>query len=192
MSTLSLFVREGDRLTAALWNALVTAVRACRILPGNGVRIRQTPDGTLLSCTLWDDWNHPFKVISAGDTATIAKGTVDGIEPTIDDVPISGDAKKKKPVPLLDLSNPKFDDDGHGWVAIEITCDPLKWKTMKAEIKQVDDLTDQDQLKARHPIALLTQNANGSLNTFQIEFFNLQHRADGLTGVPTRHFFWPA
>ena len=187
---LSLFVRPGEKLTAALWNKLVTAVRSCYIMPGDGVRIRRTPDGTMLSCSLWAAWDHPFRVRGSG-SVTINKGLVDGIEPNINGVPLSGDPKKNKPVPTLNITTPKIGKDGIGWIAVEITVDPIKWKTLTAEVVQVDTLSVQEKLKARHPLAALAQRDDQSVDIFQVEFFNLQHRADGATGVPSRHFFWP-
>ena len=189
---LSLFVRPGDKLTASLWNKLVALVRSCRVWPGTGTRIRRTPDGCIISASFADSWDHPFKVFFGGDSCTINKGLVDSIEPTINGVPLSGDAKKKKDVPTLNLGSPKFDKDGLGWIVVEITVDSDKWKTVSAEIKQVDTLKADSKLKGRHPIALLTQRDNGSIDCFQVEYFNLQHRTDGKDKTPTRHFFWPA
>ena len=188
---LSLFVRPGDKLTAALWNKLVSAVKACTVWPGAGTRIRRTPDGTTISATFRDDWDHPFKVFFSGDSCTVNKGLIDGIEPTIKDVPISGDAAKKKGVPSLNLSHPHLDKEGKGWVVIEIEVDEDKWKTTKAAVIQVDSLKSTEKLKGRHPIAYLTQESDTDLKCFQVEYFNIQHRTDGKDKTPTRHFFWP-
>ena len=188
---LSLFVRPGDKLTAELWNKLVLAVKACTIWPGNGTRIRRTPDGTTISASFSDDWSHPFYVTYSGNSCTVSKGLIDGIEPTINGTPISGDPKNKKPIPVLDVNHPKLDKDGHGWVAIEIEVDAEKWKTTKATIVQVDNLKAGTKLKGRHPLAFLTQNEDETIASFQVEFFNLQHRTDGRDKTPTHHFFWP-
>ena len=188
---LSLFVRPGDKLTAELWNKLVLAVKSCTVWPGSGTRIRRTPDGTTISATFWDDWSHPFKVNYAGSACTVSKGLIDGVEPKIKDVPISGDSKNKQPIPVLDVSHPKLDKDGHGWIAIEIEVDADKWKTTAASIVQVDSLKSDAKLKGRHPLAFLTKKADDSIECFQVEFFNLQHRTDGKDKTPTRHFFWP-
>src|SRR5438067_9431749 len=100
---LSLFVRPGERITAALWNKLVGACRSARILAGDGIRLRQTPDGTLISASVWQPWNHPFKVSLSGTSATINRGWVNGIEPKIKDVPIGGDQESGKPQPKLEF-----------------------------------------------------------------------------------------
>lgn len=191
---LSLFVRPGERITASIWNKLVTAGRAVRILAGDGIRLRKTPDGTLISCSTWKPWNHPFKVSLSGTSATINRGLVGGIEPKIKDVPIGGDEVNGKPQPKLEFKEPKLDKDGRGWIAVEVTCDKeQQWGVKSATVVQVAELKSDDPLKARHPIAMLRRSKAGSLSLFQITFFNLQHRADVReTGKAARHFFWPA
>ena len=191
---LSLFVRPGQAITAVLWNKLVAAARSCRIISGEGIRLRQTPDGTLISCSTWKPWNHPFKVSLSGTSATIGRGLVNGIEPKIDDVPIGGDEAAGKAQPKLEFKEPKLGKDGRGWIAIEVTCDKEKqWAVASATVVQVAELKSDDATKARHPIAMLRKTKGGSLIHFQIEFFNLQHKADVRdTGKSARHFFWPA
>lgn len=191
---LSLFVRPGERITAALWNKLVAAARSCRILAGDGIRLRQTPDGTLLSCSVWQPWSHPFKVSVSGTSATISRGLVNGIEPKIKDVPIGGDEAGGKAQPKLEFKEPKLDKDGRGWIAIEVTCEKEKqWAVASATVVQVSELKADEPTKARHPIAMLRKTKSGSLLHFQIEFFNLQHKADvRKDGASARHFFWPA
>ncbi len=188
----TLIVRTGQRITAILWNKLVAAVRSCRVLAGEGIRLRITPNGTIVSCSTWKPWNHPFKVSMGPESATVERGLIDGIEPTIDGVPIGGDADKNKPQPKLKIKPPKTGKDGRGWIAVEITCDTEKqWAVKSAEIVQVAELLVSDKAKARHPIAMLRRGKTGDLSHFQIEFFNLQHRAD-VQDASARHFFWPA
>lgn len=190
---LSLFVKPGQRITAALWNKMAAAARSCRILAGDGVRLRQTPDGTLISCSAWTPWNHPFKVSLSGTSATIGRGLVDGIEPKIKDIPIGGDEAEGKGQPKLEIRQPKFDDEGRGWIAVEVTCDGEKWEVTDATIVQVADIKSADPLKGLHPLAMLRDAGNGTMTLFQIEYFNLQHRADVReSGKGARHFFWPA
>lgn len=191
---LSLFVRPGERITAVLWNKLVAAARSCRILAGDGIRLRKTPDGTLISCSVWQPWSHPFKVSVSGTSATISRGLVNGVEPKINDVPIGGDEASGKAQPKLEFKEPKFGKDGRGWIAVEVMCDKEKqWALASATVVQVADLKSGDATKARHPIAMLRKTKAGSLIHFQIEFFNLQHKADVReNGSTARHFFWVA
>lgn len=186
----SLFVRPGERITAALWNKLVAAGRACRLLSGDGIRLRQTPDGTLISCSTWKPWNHPFKVTLSGTSATINRGLINTIEPTIKDIPIGG--AEGKPQPKLEFKEPKLDKEGRGWIAIEVTCDKEKqWEVTSATVVQVANLETKEPTKALHPIAMLRRPKTGDLSLFQITFFNLQHKA-ATGGSAVRHFFWPA
>lgn len=186
---LSLFVRPGQRITAALWNKLVAAYRGARILAGDGITLRQTPDGTLISCSVWRPWNHPFKVTLSGTSATVSKGLINGIEPTIKDVPIGG--TEKAPPPKLQFKTPKLDKEGRGWIAVEIVCEQEKWTIESATIVQIDTLETDDPASARHPLAMIREQLSGSLGLFQIEYFNLQHGASVRESGAARHFFWP-
>jgi len=187
---LSLFVRPGQRITAALWNKLVADCRGARILAGDGVSLRQTPDGTLISCSIWKPWNHPFKVSMNGTSATVSRGLINGIEPTIKDIPIGG--TEKAAPPKLEFKEPKLDEDGRGWIAVEIRCEEEKWTIESAIIVQVDDLETDDPARSRHPLGMLRKQASGDPALFQIEYFNLQHRAEVRESGAARHFFWPA
>lgn len=188
---LSLFVKPGQPITAALWNKLAAAARSCRILAGDGVRLRQTPDGTLISCSVWKPWSHPFKVSLSGDTATVGRGLVDGVEPKIKGVPIGGDPANGKPQPKLEIREPEFDEEGRGWIAVEVTCDSEKWDVTEATIVQVADLKSADPLKGLHPLAMIRDTGGATMTLFQIAHFNLQHRADVREGgKAARHFFW--
>lgn len=187
---LSLFVRPGQRITAVLWNKLMAACRGARILAGDGVTLRQTPDGTLISCSIWRPWNHPFKVSMSGTSATVSRGLINGIEPTIKDVSIGG--TEKEPPPKLEFKATKLDEDGRGWIAVEIRCEKEKWTIESAAIVQVDALETDDPACARHPLAMLRKQPSGDLALFQIEYFNLQHRAAIGESGTSRHFFWPA
>ena len=127
----------------------------------------------------------------SGTSATIGRGLVDGIEPKIGDVPIGGE--EGEPQPKLDIRKPKFDDEGRGWIALEVTCEKEKWMVEEATIVQVDELKSKAPLKGLHPLAMLRDAGNGTMTLFQIEYFNLQHRADVREGGNSaRHFFWPA
>lgn len=187
---LSLFVRPGQRITAALWNKLVAACRGARILAGDGISLRQTPDGTMISCSTWRPWNHPFKVSMSGTSATISRGLISEIEPTIHDAPIGG--TEKSGPPKLEFKEPKLDEDDRGWIAVEILCEQKEWKIESATVVQVDSLETDDPARARHPLAMIRKQASGSLSLFQIEYFNLQHRAEVRENAKARHFFWPA
>ena len=207
------FVRRGQPITAELWNRLVAAVRTVRLLPGDGARLRSTPDGTIVGFdAVPAPWAHPFQTSLVGKSAAIiGSGLINSIEPKIDDVPLSG--SKTDPTPRLNFGTPKLDPDGRGYVAAEITCDD-KWKIKTMEMVQVayfDSENGEDPpegsggpsaiggipglsgRRVRYPIAMLRQRSTGQIDLFQIVFFNVVHRAqpkDATTDI-ARHFFWP-
>ncbi|EDY21070.1 hypothetical protein CfE428DRAFT_1363 [Chthoniobacter flavus Ellin428] len=207
------FVRRGQPITAELWNKLVAAVRSVRLLPGDGARLRSTPDGTLVGFDAAPSpWPHAFQVTLFGQTAAqISSGLVNGIEPKIGDVPMSG--TDKQPPPRLEFGKLKLDPNNRGYVAIEITCDD-KWKITTMEMVQVayfDSENGEDPptrsggvsaiggipgisgRRVRYPVAMLVQRKSGQLDVVQIVFFNLAHRAQPRDNQSdaARHFFWP-
>ena len=204
------FVKRGQPITAELWNRLCAAVRAVRLLPGEGARLRSTPDGTIVGFDAAPaSWSHPFQVSLIGKTAAeIRPGTVNSIEPKIGDVPLSG--SDSKPTPKLEFGKVKLDGDGRGYIAIEITCG-AKWeiKTMgMVQVAYFDSENGEDSpggsggpssiggipgisgRRVRYPIAMLRERSTGQLDLFQIVFFNIAHRAQPRTEDVARHFFW--
>ena len=207
------FVRRGQPITADLWNRLVVAVRAVRLLPGDGARLFSTPDGTIVGFNAPSaPWSHPFQVSLIGQSAAeIRPGLINSVEPKIDDVPLSG--TDSEPPPKLQFGKLRLDADNRGYIAVEITCGD-KWEIKTMEMVQVayfDSENGEDPppgsggpsaiggipgisgRRVRYPLAMLRQRSTGQLDLFQIVFFNIVHRAqprDSATDL-ARHFFWP-
>lgn len=203
--------RAGQELSAAMWEAARAAVRASRVRGGSGIRVKETADGSIISAAEGPaTWNHPFRVELLGSRARITPGTVNGIEPRIDGVPLSG--TDEDPPPVLAWEKLKLGDDGRGYVAIELECD-AHWKiaperltvVQVAEFDTEDGEPFEDQSpalaggvpglpgrRARYPLALLIKRASGAVDAVQIVHFALQHRAAPRTADATiaRHFFW--
>lgn len=205
-------VRKGQPITAELWNRLVAAVRATRLLPGVGARLRSMPHGTIIGFDAAPvSWAHPFQVSLVGNTAAqIRPGRVNMIEPKIDGVALSG--TEDEPSPKLEFGKLQLDKEDRGYIAIEITCGP-KWEIKTAEMVQVayfDSETGEEpppgsggpssiggipgltKRRVRYPIAMLRLRKSGRLDLFQIVFFNVAYRAkprDDKTDI-ARHFFW--
>ena len=114
------FVRRGQPITADLWNRLVVAVRAVRLLPGDGARLFSTPDGTIVGFNAPSaPWSHPFQVSLIGQSAAeIRPGLINSVEPKIDDVPLSG--TDSEPPPKLQFGKLRLDADNRGYIAVEI------------------------------------------------------------------------
>ena len=202
------FVKRGQPITAVLWNQLCAAVRACRIIAGDGVRLREMPDGTIIT---FDgdgaDFVHPFQVSLIGtEAASIRPGTVNRVDAKIKDVPLAG--KDGEAPPVLKFGTPMLDDEGRGYICVEVTCREKDWSVEKVEVVQVaDPNTDDGEAgeghgstgsvallgrRARYPLAMLRERKDKKLDLYQITFFDLQHRAALGTDrkSATRHFFW--
>lgn len=203
------FVKRGQPITAQLWNQLCAAVRACRLIAGNGVRLREMPDGTIISFDAdGAEFVHPFQVSLAGsEAATIRPGTVNRVDATIKDVPLAG--KDGDAPPMLKFGQPMLDQESRGYICVEVTCREKDWSVEKAEVVQVADPSTDDGepgegyagstgsvalpgRRTRYPLAMLRERKDGKLDLYQITFFDLQHgpalAADGKRA--TRHFFW--
>lgn len=101
------------------WDALRKWARSAVILPGPGVRLARTAQGTVVSFQApRQSFRGAFKITVSDGLATVGVGTVEGIEPTINRVKIGGE--KGKPVPALKLSASKYDDEGRSWVCVAV------------------------------------------------------------------------
>lgn len=205
-----LFVRAGALVSARVWNAMAAAVRSLRLIKGPGVRLRWTPAGTFISFDAGTAvWLHPFKVSLVGsDGARIRPGLLNGIRPTVKDVPLDAES-----APVLDLTSQKLDKDGRGWVALEATLDE-HWAVKSAAVVQVASLDSDDGSapenstpgysigatftlsgrRARHPLAMLLRRKGGRLDLYQVTHHSLAHRAavQSAAAQGARHFFFPA
>lgn len=203
------FVRKGQPITAALWNQLCAAVRACRLIAGDGVRLREMPDGTIIT---FDgdgaEFVHPFQVSLIGtEAASVRPGTVNKVDAKIKDVPLAG--KEGEAPPVLKFGTPMLDDEGRGYICVEVTCREKDWSVEKVEIVQVADPNTEDGeageghsgstasvalpgRRTRYPLTMLRERKDKKLDLYQITFFDLQHRAALGTDrkTATRHFFW--
>lgn len=203
------FVKRGQPITAVLWNQLCAAVHACRLIAGDGVRLREMPDGTIIT---FDgdgaEFVHPFQVSLVGtEAASIRPGTVNKVDAKIKDVPLAG--KDGEAPPVLKFGTPMLDDEGRGYICVEVTCREKDWSVEKVEVVQVADPNTDDGepgeglggttasvalsgRRTRYPLAMLRERKDKKLDLYQITFFDLQHRAALGTDrkTATRHFFW--
>jgi len=202
--------RPGQPVSAQKWNRMEDKTRGNRVVAGDNVSIHRAPDWTMIRVPRRNaNFSHPFAcVLVSTDSALVYPGLVNGLEPTIDGVKLSGEAGKT--APLLGIS----DKNDISYIALEITCNE-KWQIVSATIVQVADFcsdatasqgigTASENLLAagfpsltnkrtRYPLAKLIKQSNGGVYLFQIAYFNLQHRAYSRDqkGLVVRHFFWP-
>lgn len=208
-----LIVRAGQVISIGIWNLLMLFLRGCRLIAGRGVRLDTTPDGTTITFDpgASSRWQHSFRCALQSDYSAVevGMGLVNGLVPTIADVPL--DAVETNTLPL---AQPRLGNDGRGWIAVECVLGD-KWEVLSASIVHVANLdTDTGEpppegvagfhsggtltlpgRRARWPLALLRRRDDGRLVLFQITHFDLMHRAaiakraDGTPGESGRHFF---
>jgi hypothetical protein len=187
-------VAPGDPFTAKLWNQLRECVAALRPQSGANTRILQTPNGFSVSF-LPDGMNlkHPFRVLRTGKEFTVELGLVNQVEPTMNNVPISGiDAKTGKPVaggaPKYSIGT-DYDAEGRIWVVLKVVIKPsgiISSATISTTNVWPQPL---DPLTAWHPIALFKKQS-GDPVLYQQTFHNLGHQWLKPSSGLGRHFFW--
>ena len=78
--------KKGDSLSADWGAAIVRALRACRVFPGDGIAVSQGPNGTTIHCKaanlIQEDCSYPFKISFKNSlTVQIAPGTINNSLP---------------------------------------------------------------------------------------------------------------
>lgn len=219
-SFLGYMVRAGDLMSAKAWNSAMQAVRALRLVSGYGVRLRQMPDGTIVNLDIPKTvFNHPWKVSYAGGTSVkILPGRVNKVMTYF--VSDAGD-----PIPMddptvdfIDFKKWNLDEKGYGWLAVEVAASIKDWSMVEGanKIVQVANLyTDDGKVpaagtavepalsgapnlkgrRARHPIAVIRQQASSGTTIRQVTFHDLAHTVKTSGPDPKadvgRHFFYP-
>lgn len=176
MLTLPPEATKGKSVKAA-WQALVAWAKSTRILPGPGVRLARTAAGTIISFSApRQTFRGAFACTLTGDRVTIGLGTVEGIEPTLNGQPITGD--KKHPPPTLLIANSKFNAAGKSWVCVraKVTAGKFDPKAKDAvEIIQSDRPHGRDNTGPFAPLAMLRRPDKDTAPTLhQIAYWHLR------------------
>lgn len=109
------------------------------LVPGPGIKIDRIGKDRILSALSKQSGYLPsWKISNGGTFVNVGYGTVNGIEPTIKSVPISGDLKTKvqPKIPLV-----SFDSEGRCCIAIQVTTDPKTGLIAKKSDSVVDPVT---------------------------------------------------
>ncbi len=193
MSSLeSLKVRSRAQIPGK-FNSLVSAARGLAARRGVGVRLHETPNGTIVSVdspASSGTFNHPFQVRKAAGGVQIRFGVLDHVEPMIGDTPISGGISAEQPTLDVEFS------DGRQYVVLEVVLDkdlqPVKGKDVVVAVSdelKSDFTADTGEYVARHPLAML-ETKGGVPRIFQIEYFNLSRRSVQKDSGLVQHFFY--
>lgn len=184
----ALIARRGQRIKPRVAKFL-NWLKGQQLSAGSGIRLIKSENGTIIKAAVpTQAFVGAFYVTPVDENELIVgAGYVNGIEPTIDKVKISGDgeAPPKLPMPT------EFKDD-RAWVYVEVRVD-AETERIDAEdpeaVKMVTGVTSvtDDKFTGRHPVAMLVKLKNGSIGSKQISYFSLRHAFKG-----SRHFFVPA
>ncbi len=120
-------VHEGDECLPA-FQRIVKAIEGLQIRPGFGLLAAFAPFGTVLSLdssAVGASFAHPWRPTLTGSAVTFVKGLVNGMEPTVNGVKMSGDASKTPPVPAPTLQlDPAFIDPATQESVIALSATP--------------------------------------------------------------------
>lgn len=199
MDPRDLWVRPHDEVLPA-WRKLLRAIKSLRILPGRGVLLTRTSTGVIINARASvEGFVGSWSTTISGFNAGIRLGLVNGIEPYIGKLPMSG--TDSEPAPLLELKPDRFDSLGCSWIAIRLEIDPetgrmiaLEGEPPKLTMVQTDVRISPDDLVGLKPVALLKRpKSDGrSLGVLhQVSYFDFTHRTAKQNGR-WRHFFDPA
>lgn len=205
MNLRSLLVRRGDAVIPAV-NKLSVFQRSLQILPGRGILLGRATSGVRINArALVTGFTGAWAVSLSGSSITVNRGFIDGIEPVIDDRPISGITSKGEPdpkgQPSLKLKLDEFTAAGKSFIAIRLKTDATgkiiapEGKSPEMTIVQTKNLNSpEDDTVHLHPIAMLRRppkdkSVFGTL--IQIAYFDYQHRSAKQNGK-LRHFLDPA
>jgi len=205
-------VQKGEKIQAA-WERLVRWVDTLKVVPSDGVKVRETPKGTIVTVIKDSQpYRHPFKAGVSESGASVRAGTVNGQTPYILDVVTKNwrridnrdddgnkfDVEKPTPTMKLDLKN---HEGGKFYISLRVKPnDAGTIKDPKTDLRVVQSPT-ADGLKdgaGYYPLALFYLNAAGTAveESFQIVHHNMRYlyqarkSTEGET-TGNRHLFFP-
>ena len=161
-----------------------------RPMRGVGVRVRQSPQGYVHSLDRrGKGFAHPFRAALSGMRVSVERGVVEGYEPVIGSVPISGDADNARP--LLELSDLGRQET---WVCVEVYPeeDNTLTKEKPPKIVHGEVPTLRSRTIGRHPLAMVVWLEGRPVQLLQITYFNLRYARINFDSTEigvVRHFF---
>lgn len=184
----SLLARRGQRIKPRVAKFLQW-LKGQQLSAGRGIRLIKSENGTIIKAAVpTQAFVGAFYVTPVSDNELIVgAGYVNGIEPTIDGVKISGDGEAQPKLPM-----PTEFEDNRAWVYVEVTVNEESMRIDAEDPEAVKMVTGtsavtDDKLKGRHPVAMLLKLKDGSIGSRQISFFSLRHAIKSY-----HHFFVPA
>lgn len=197
-SLLDMRAKPGDPILAEHWNALLDWLRATQILGGANVRVSRTPNGTFVNAQpgaipVAGAFDVQLGSDGSGQVATVARGLVEGIEPMLRGVKISGDAKDPAvPAPKLALPKPSA---AEGYIYLECKIAKESWRITSIEPVFLAEPPAPKEWTAYKLLAILRQAGEGESAAWsrahQAVHFDLGHYPYGRkSSGKARHLFF--
>jgi hypothetical protein len=204
--------QKGEKIQTA-WARLVRWAETLKVTQGEGIKVRETPKGTIVSFIQnREPYNHPFKVGASEEAASVRAGTVNGQTPYILDIDSKdwrridnrddegNKFKDEKPTPSMKLDLKKH-EGGKFYLSLRVKPnDAGTIKEPKDDLRIVQTKTaDGDKDGAGYyPLALFYLNAAATAveESFQIVHHNMRYlyqarkSTEGET-TGNRHLFFP-
>ena len=205
-------VQKGEKIQPA-WERLVRWVDSLKVVPGEGVKVRETAKGTIITVKRKrGTYRHPFKAGASKDGASVQAGTVNSVTPYILDITTKNWRRidnrdddgntfsKELPPPSMKVDIKKH-EGGKFYILLRVKPqDDGSIKNPSTDLRIVQAPTT-DGLKdsaGYYPLALCYLNAARSdvEETFQIVHHNMRYvyqarkSAKGET-TGNRHLFFP-
>lgn len=205
-------VQKGEKIQDA-WVRLVRWAETLKVTHGDGIKVRETPKGTIVSFTRKKEkYNHPFKVAAGKDATSVTPGTVNGQTPyildayskdwrRIDNRDDEGNKfKDEKPTPSMKLDLKKH-EGGKFYISLRVKPDEAGTvKEPKDDLRIVQTKTAEGDKDGAgyYPLALCYLNAAHTdiEESFQIVHHNMRYlyqarkSTEGET-TGNRHLFFP-
>lgn len=155
---------------------------------GYGIRLKKTSQGTIIEAAVPSPaFVGAFCVSPAPNSSYyVSRGFVNGAEPTINGIRVSGEPEKPRP----SIKAPdEFDGNGRSYIYLEATVGDdgrIDQKNPQSLIVGAGkSLASGDKLKGRHAIAMLRETSKGSPPIlYQVAYFSYRHAFNG-----KKHFF---
>lgn len=156
-----------------------------------GTLLGSTPFGFYVAnANAGQRFDHPFRPALSAGGLRFRPGRVEGYEPTIEGVPISGSGGKLPP--LLGLKTKVYNGSQESWACVEVTPNVDGTVNEKSKIEVVHCKTPflDRGLVGRFPLALIVWRGELPILVLPQVFFNLRYSCQlGATPSGKRHFF---
>lgn len=164
-------------------------VARTKLISGRGIRLTETPSGTLINFAGGNDsFNHPHKCSLQGGSVRILPGLINTVQGDDGQEPFT-----------LDFA-PDYDVDGRAWIVAKVLFDDawnvVSWR-YKHSVKPfaggspgIGGLNTLDDGTVEIPIATLVKDLSATL--FQHAYFNLglRTRPGGAASGKARHLYF--